>query len=120
VIHHSQPRFTKDLDVWVEPTDANARRVAEALREFGIPLIEVTESDFARSGTQFMIGRPPTAIDFLTTVPGLDFGAAWENRVIDDEEGFPVLYLGKEDLKTAKRTAGRMVDLADLDELERE
>ena len=119
VIFHGQPRFTKDLDVWVEPTKENARLVAAALRQFGIPLIEVTEEDFAKEGTQFMVGRPPVAIDFLTTVPGLSFAQAWEKRIPDSEEGITVFYLGREDLKKAKKTAGRPVDLADLDELER-
>lgn len=119
VIHHAQPRFTKDLDLWVEPTQENAARVARALREFGVPLIEVTEEDFAQERTQFMIGRPPCAIDFLTSLPGLMFAAAWPNRVEVDDEGFIIFYLGREDLKNAKRHAGRMQDLADLEELER-
>jgi hypothetical protein len=119
VIFHGQPRFTKDLDVWVEPTPENARQLAAALRQFGIPLIEVTEEDFSREGTQFMVGTPPVAIDFLTSVPGLDFSEAWERRIADREDGLTLLYLCRADLKTAKKVAGRPIDLADLDELEK-
>lgn len=119
VIHHVQPRFTKDLDLWLEASVENASRVARALREFGVPLIEITEEDLARERTQFMIGRPPTAIDFPTSVPGLNFAEAWPNRVEVDDEGFTINYLGREDLKKAKRHAGRMQDLADLEELDR-
>lgn len=44
------PRATGDLDIWVEPTPENAIRVMAALREFGAPLADVAESDFARPG----------------------------------------------------------------------
>ncbi len=119
VIHHSQPRYTKDIDIWVCPSSDNAGKLMHAFQAFGIPLIELTEGDFATPGTQFSIGVPPCEIDFLTSVPGLNFSDAWEHRVSSDEHGFPVLYLGKDDLITAKKTAGRTQDLADIDELER-
>lgn len=119
VSHHAQPRFTKDLDLWIEPSEANARRVAGALREFGIPLIEVDEGDFAQEGLQFAVGMPPSQLDFLTTVPGLVFAECWPTRVNVDIDGIHVSYLSKDALITAKRTAGRAQDLADLEELER-
>lgn len=119
VSHHSQPRFTKDLDLWIEPEAANASRIAKSLREFGIPLIEVDESDFAREGLQFAVGMPPTQLDFLTTVPGLSFAPCWDRRETVAIGDMPVAYLSKADLIIAKRTAGRAQDLADLEELEK-
>ena len=77
VIHHSQPRYTKDIDLWIEPTPGNARKLMQAFRLFGIPLIDISEQDFATPGAQFTLGVPPCAIDFLTTIPGLDFDQAW-------------------------------------------
>ncbi|NIP96984.1 MAG: hypothetical protein GWO24_27550, partial [Akkermansiaceae bacterium] len=62
VIHHSQPRYTRDLDIWIRPNADNARRVARAFARFGIPLIEVKEEDFAEEGLQFVIGVPPSQI----------------------------------------------------------
>lgn len=119
VIHHSQPRYTKDIDIWLEPTAENARKLMRAFRIFGIPMVGVTEEDFATSGTQYYLGVPPCAIDLLTTIPGLDFESAWVNQVISSENDFPVYYLGKADLIRAKQTAGRLQDLADIDELRR-
>jgi len=119
VSHHAQPRFTKDLDLWIEPSRGNASRIAAALREFGIPLIEVTESDFAQEGLQFAVGMPPSQLDFLTTVPGIRFGECWPDREIVDLDGIHVSYLSKPALVVAKRTAGRPQDLADLEELRR-
>ncbi|MGL5018665.1 MAG: hypothetical protein ACRDBP_11045 [Luteolibacter sp.] len=117
VIHHSQPRYTKDIDIWLEPTGENARKLMRAFRIFGIPMVGVTQDDFATPGTQFNLGVAPCEIDFLTTIPGLEFESAWENRVISEENDFPIHYLGKSDLIRAKQTAGRPQDLADLDEL---
>lgn len=119
VIHYSQPRYTKDLDLWIEPTPENARKLMRAFRSFGLPLIGLEESDFAEPGTQFSVGVPPCEIDLLTSLPGLEFTPCWENRQHSEEEGIFVPYLGKTDLVIAKRTAGRPQDLADLDELQR-
>ena len=119
VIHHSQPRYTKDLDLWVEPTKDNARRVAQAFLKFGLPLHDVTQDDFATEGTQFFIGVPPCAFDFLTTIPALLFNEAWANRVESDENGISIPYLGKADLILAKQAAGRLQDLADIEEIRR-
>lgn len=81
VIHHSQPRYTKDIDIWLEPTPENARKLMRAFRAFGIPMVGVPQEDFTTPGTQFSIGVPPCEIDFLTTIPGLEFAPSWENRV---------------------------------------
>ncbi len=119
VIHHSQPRYTKDIDIWLEPSVENAHKLMRAFLSFGVPMIGVTEQDFATPKTQFSIGVPPCEIDFLTSIPGLDFTPSWENKVTSEENDFPIYYLGKSDLITAKKTAGRPQDLADLDELGR-
>ena len=119
VIHHSQPRYTKDIDIWIEPTPENARLLMKAFHQFGLPMVGLSESDFAEPGTQYSVGVPPCEIDFLTTVPGLEFAPCWGNQVVSHEGDFPVPYLGKPDLITAKKTAGRPQDLADLDELRR-
>lgn len=119
VIFHTQPRYTKDLDLWIKPSQENARRIQKAFLKFGLPLVEVTPSDFESEGLQFSVGVEPCSLDFLTTIPGLSFDEAWPNRITDESFGFPVHYVGRNDMKTAKKTAGRHVDLADLEELER-
>ena len=120
VIHHTQPRYTKDIDLWIRPTKENAARIARAFREFGIPLIEVTQDDFSREGLQYVIGVSPCQIDFLTSLPGLpDFQSAWDARSSATVDGTPIHHLGKSDLIRAKQTAGRLKDLADIEELRR-
>ena len=120
VIHYTQPRFTKDLEVWLEPTPANAVSTARAWQRFGIPLIEITEEDLGKTGTQFMIGIPPNAIDFITTCSDLEFDPCWKRREgvpIDDLE---VPYLSRVDLIAAKTFLGRAQDQLDLTLLDRD
>lgn len=116
VIFHAEPRFTADLDLWVEPSPENAKRVMRAFSQFGLPLMGgIVAEDFEKPGTQYMIGAAPCAIDFLTTVPGLDFHTSWAKRVVVDDDGIRVSYLAKSDLILAKRTANRQRDLMDLE-----
>jgi hypothetical protein len=120
VIHYTQPRYTKDIDLWIKPSEQNAARVVCAFHKFGIPLIEVTQDDFAHDGLQYVIGVSPCQIDFLTSLPGFsDFDAAWHARSTAVSEGVTIHFLGKHQLILAKQTAGRPQDLADLDEIRR-
>ncbi len=119
MIHHSQPRYTKDIDIWLEPSQENSTKLMRAFRMFGIPMVGITQEDFATPGIQFNLGVAPCEIDFLTTIPGLEFSDAWEKRATCEDEGFPIHYLGKRDLIRSKEVAGRFQDLADIDELRR-
>ena len=118
-IHYSQPRYTKDLDLWIRPSKENALRIAKAFVEFGLPMHDFTIDDLADDGFQFFVGVSPVAFDFLTTIKGLDFDLAWPNRVISDQDGVQITYLGKEDLITAKQAVGRDRDLHDIEEIRR-
>lgn len=117
VIRYTQPRFTKDLDIWIRPSRENAAKTAKALRAFGVPLIEVTEEDFAEGGLQFMIGIYPNAIDFLTSIKGLDFEETWRSKRTFETSSGNVHYLAPTDLITAKRAVGRTQDIADIEEI---
>ena len=78
---HARPRFTKDLDIWVEPVATNAERVHSALASFGAPVAELTTEDLTNPRTVFQIGVAPNRIDILTALEGLDFAGAWDRRV---------------------------------------
>jgi len=119
VIHYSQPRYTKDLDLWIEPSAENARAVVSAFAEFGIPLIDITEKDLATEGTQFVLGVAPVMLDFLTSVPPLSFAECWKRRNPVPSGDDIHLYLSLDDLCIAKKHAARWQDLADMEELDR-
>lgn len=117
---HGVPRVTGDLDVWVEPTDANAAQVWDALGAFGAPLeeLKISPSDFARVDQVIQLGLPPYRIDILTSVSGVRFDEAWRGRLTGSLFDVPVAFLGREELIRNKRASGRPRDLEDVRALE--
>jgi hypothetical protein len=118
VIFHSQPRFTKDIDLFIKADSANAQATYAALAEFGARLEGIRPEDFAERGSFFRFGRDPRGFDILPDIPGVDFDAAWERRVegaIDAKTGFKAFFISREDLIAAKLASGRPQDLADVD-----
>jgi len=118
VAAHGQPRATGDLDLWVRASQENAQRTFRALQEFGAPLHDLTTQDLSNDDTVFQIGLPPSRIDILTSVSGVEFDRAWRNRIQLEFEGTPAYCIGKRELIENKRAAGRPRDLADVAALE--
>lgn len=117
---HGHPRFTKDLDVWVEAESENALRVHAALREFGAPLHDLSPEDLTRAGLVFQIGVPPNRIDILTSIDGVGFGDAWSERAMTRYGESAVPVLGRRQLIANKRATGRAQDLLDAEVLEKD
>src|SRR5437867_4041027 len=77
VMHYTEPRYTKDIDIWVDRSLQNAERAYRALAEFGAPLRDYTPNDFTGSYAVFQIGVEPVRIDLLMSLPGVpSFDAA--------------------------------------------
>lgn len=119
VAFHARPRYTKDLDIWVEPTTANARRVWKALAAFGAPLQDVRPEDLTRPEMVLQIGLAPNRIDILTELAGVDFAEAWNRRATTTYGDCTIAVLARADLIRNKRKVGRPQDLIDVEELER-
>jgi hypothetical protein len=117
---HGRPRATGDLDVFVEATPDNARKVVRALTAFGAPLEKVQEQDFAQPGIVFQIGLPPRRIDVLTELTGVSFAEAWAERVRRPFGPIDANFIGRGPLIRNKRATGRPQDLADVASLETE
>ena len=81
VIFHAQPRFTKEMDLFIKADLVNARAVYAALARFGASLQGIRPEDFADRSTFFRFGREPRGFDILPDIPGVNFDAAWERRV---------------------------------------
>jgi hypothetical protein len=56
---HGEPRLTEDLDVFVDPTLPNARRLREAMIAFGFGAVAPSAEDLAVPGKVWMLGRKP-------------------------------------------------------------
>lgn len=117
VIFHSEPRYTKDLDLLVRASQDNARRVFQALRAFGAPLSGLTEKDFEQEGSWYQMGAPPVRVDILMAIDGVKFEDAWGRRVETTLGNVRALFISKEDLIVAKKAAGRPQDLIDVEAL---
>ena len=115
VVQYAEPRFTKDLDVWISTDASNAESVYKALLEFGAPLQGLTAKDFAEDGYFFQMGVPPVRVDVLMGIPGVKFEECWKRRFEVDFDGLKVSFISKQDLITAKRASGRPQDLIDAD-----
>jgi hypothetical protein len=115
VVQYAEPRFTKDLDVWISTDTANAVAVYKALHEFGAPLTGLTVKDFAEDGFFFQIGVPPVRVDVMMGIPGVDFEACWSRRLEADFDDLKVCFISKDDLIAAKRASGRPQDMIDAD-----
>lgn len=117
VIVHSEPRYTKDVDLWVEPSVKNAKKIIAVLEEFGAPTNSVTEEDFATPGTVFIFGIEPNRVDILTRIKGAKFDKCYTNRDYVQLLGVKVSLICLDDLIKVKRATGRPQDLLDLEKL---
>jgi hypothetical protein len=116
--YHGRPRFTKDLDVFVEPSTDNAERVMKSLTTFGFGSLGLTTEDFSKPGQIIQLGVAPNRIDLMTAIDGVTFDEAWAGRVEGRFGAQLVNYLGRAEFLRNKRAAGRPQDLADIDAIE--
>jgi hypothetical protein len=117
---HGLPRATGDLDVWIDPTPANARRAYGALRDFGAPLENLREEDLTNPDLVFQMGVAPVRIDVLMSITGVAFDEAWKRRTDAVFEGVRFPVIGLDELVRNKRACARPRDLVDLEILERQ
>jgi len=111
---NGRPRATQDIDVLVEPTQANAKKLGSALADFGFVELASQWREFARRDRMATLGKPPLRIDIMTTITGVTFASAWRGRLRSRVGGVAVAFLGRTQLKRNKRASGRPKDLADL------
>jgi hypothetical protein len=116
--HHGTPRYTRDIDLYVNPTPANAKRIMAALDQFGFGNIGPKQEDFQQPGQMIQLGYPPVRVDLITSIAGVTWEQAAEGRSRGEYGGEPVSFLGRQDLIASKRAAGRPQDLVDAEKLE--
>jgi len=114
---HGHPRYTGDIDFWVNPTPENARRLMQVLRSFGFGALGLAEDDFLQPEAVVQLGYPPARIDLLTAIDGVAFPECYARRRTVSLDGLELCLIDIDDLRANKRASGRPKDLADLDAL---
>jgi hypothetical protein len=117
VMKYTEPRFTKDLDLWISTDEENAKAVFSALKDFGAPLKGLTPHDFTERGYFYQMGNPPFRLDIMMSIPGVEFETAWEHREEVQLEGLIIPFISRADLIRAKDASGRAQDLLDAENL---
>lgn len=118
VMRYAEPRFTKDLDLWISVEGSNPSAVFTTLKEFGAPLAGLAVDDFREEGYFYQMGRPPLRVDIFMSIPGVSFRDAWPRREVVAIDGVPVNFISRADLIASKKAAGRPQDLLDVTNLE--
>lgn len=114
---HGHPRYTGDLDIWLNPTPENAERILACVNEFGFASFGLTTNDFTKEGNIIQLGYPPLRIDLLTQIDGVAFYECYQNKMQIEIDDLLVNFIGYKDLLKNKKESGRLRDLDDINNL---
>ena len=119
VILHGYSRTTGDLDIWVNKEKENYSKLVRAFKEFKMSVFDMTKDNFLKTPelNVFTFGRPPSSIDIMTDVKGLNFDETYKTSQIVEVEDLKVCLISLNQLLKAKRAAGRHKDLDDIENL---
>ena len=117
VAYHGHPRYTGDIDLFIERTPENADRLMQVIQKFGFGDLDLSVDDFLQEDQVIQLGISPNRIDLLTFLSGISFHEAWTTREHGEIDGLNVPFISKEMLKRNKAASGRIQDLADLEQL---
>lgn len=114
---YGYPRYTGDLDIWLNPTSSNAGRVLQVIADFGFTSFGITAEDLTKEGNVIQFGQPPLRIDLLTAIDGVAFEDCYANRKEVTFDGLAMNFIGYHDLVTNKKATGRHRDLDDVENM---
>lgn len=114
---HGHPRYTGDLDIWLNSSPGNAEKILLCIKEFGFGSFNLTTQDFTKPGNTIQLGYPPLRIALLTEIDGVCFDECYQNRKEVDIDGLQVNFIGYWDLLKNKKESGRHKDLDDIENL---
>lgn len=118
VAFHGHPRYTRDIDLWIDRVPENAKNLMFALAEFGFGSVDLKAEDFLTEDQIVQLGQPPNRIDLLTSISGVEFSECFESKVVGVIDKIPINFIGLELLVKNKKASGRLQDLADVEKLE--
>jgi predicted nucleotidyltransferase len=109
-MRYSEPFYTKDLDLWIEPARSNAEAVMAALRAFGAPVSSISIEDLMNPELVYQVGVEPVRVDIVMAIPGVSFEDAWRRRLDVDLDGVTAHFIAFDDLVRSKEMTGRKSD----------
>jgi len=114
---HAEPRYTKDIDIWIDTSRANAKKVLACLRDFGAPVSSLVEKNFEEPGFLLIFGKEPNRVDILNELKGISFKEAYKNCITVDLGKVKVKVVSLDHLIILKKLANRPQDKLDLKRL---
>ena len=118
VAFHGYPRYTGDIDIWINSSKDNAERLVKAIDEFGFDAEPLKILDFEQEVIAFHLGTPPVRIDIMNRIAGVKFSECYSRKLELEIEGMPINYIAFQDLITNKKASGRYKDLSDIENLQ--
>ena len=119
VSFHGYPRFTKDLDIWIEQSLDNAQAVVAALTEYGFDPDSLSPEMFNQDDRMTQMGREPNRVDILQSIKGVNFHDCHARRTSTEIDGSEIPMISLNDLLTNKLATARPQDIADARQLEK-
>ena len=114
---YGYPRTTADMDIWVNLTPDNAKKLADVFVQFGMTSPEVNADLFLNRGNIVRMGIPPMRIEVLDDIDGVSFQDCYEGRIVTQIDDVSVDMISLKDLRKNKKASGRYKDLDDLENL---
>jgi len=115
VAFYAKPRYTKDIDIFIEPSVENSEKIINALNDFSFKSLKLSKEDFRTEGKIIQLGFEPLRIDILTSIEGCRFEQVWKNKVVATYGTERVFFIGLDDLIRNKQQSSRLQDKLDLD-----
>lgn len=115
---HSRPKFTNDIDFWINNSLENAELILRVLKDFGFEKLDITIEDLISPNKIIQLGMEPMRIDIMTSVSGLEFNNSFKNKVVTNYLDTTAYFININDLIQNKRKSGRKKDLYDIDWIE--
>lgn len=119
VIYYTEPRFTKDIDIWVNLNEDNVGKLYQALKVFGAPFKNISIKDFMNESMVYQMGVAPVRIDIMMGLPEIKFEVAWKHRKKSKYANTPINIIGAKELIDSKKKANRDQDVLDLKKLKK-
>lgn len=114
VIYYGRPRYTKDMDILIDPEIVNCEKAVKAIKEFGFSSKELNAKNLAEQKKYFELGREPVMIHIMTKIDGIDFNSVWKNKVKSRYGNTATHFIGLNELIKNKEASSRQQDERDL------